>query len=76
MKVTAKFKTLALAAAFAALPTIAMADIAADIQHPLWYKAPSEKTMEIAKKDDITGIVVSDGQRGVIVRYFMARGSR
>jgi ribose transport system substrate-binding protein len=64
MKVTAKFKTLALAAAFAALPTIAMADIAADIQHPLWYKAPSEKTMEIAKKDDITGIVVSDGQRG------------
>ena len=30
MKVTAKFKTLALAAAFAALPTIAMADIAAD----------------------------------------------
>ncbi len=64
MKVTAKFKTLALAAVFAALPTIAMADIAADIQHPLWYKAPSEKTMEIAKKDDITGIVVSDGQRG------------
>ena len=64
MKVTAKFKTLALAAVFAALPTIAMADVAADIQHPLWYKAPSEKTMEIAKKDDITGIVVSDGQRG------------
>lgn len=64
MKVTAKFKTLALAAVFAALPAIAMADVAADIQHPLWYKAPSEKTMEIAKKDDITGIVVSDGQRG------------
>jgi ribose transport system substrate-binding protein len=64
MKVTAKFKTLALAAVFATLPTIAMADVAADIQHPLWYKAPSEKTMEIAKKDDITGIVVSDGQRG------------
>ena len=64
MKVTAKFKTLALAAVFAALSTIAMADVAADIQHPLWYKAPSEKTMEIAKKDDITGIVVSDGQRG------------
>ena len=64
MNVTAKFKTLTLAAVFAALPTLAMADIAADIQHPLWYKAPSEKTMEIAKKDDITGIVVSDGQRG------------
>lgn len=64
MKVTAKFKTLTLAAVFAALPTFAMADVAADIQHPLWYKAPSEKTMEIAKKDDITGIVVSDGQRG------------
>ena len=64
MNVTAKFKTLAMAAVFAALPTIAMADVAADIQHPLWYKAPSEKTMEIAKKDDITGIVVSDGQRG------------
>lgn len=64
MNVTVKFKTLALAAVFAALPAIAMADVAADIQHPLWYKAPSEKTMEIAKKDDITGIVVSDGQRG------------
>ena len=49
---------------FAALPAIAMADVAADIQHPLWYKAPSEKTMELAKKDDLTGVVVSDGQRG------------
>jgi len=64
MKVTAKIKTLAVAAVFAALPAIAMADIAADIQHPLWYKAPSEKTMELAKKDDLTGVVVSDGQRG------------
>jgi ribose transport system substrate-binding protein len=64
MKVTTKFKTLALAAVFATLPAIAMADVAADIQHPLWYKAPSEKTMELAKKDDLTGVVVSDGQRG------------
>lgn len=64
MTVTNKIKTMALAAVFAALPAIAMADVAADIKHPLWYKAPSEKTMEIAKKDDITGIVVSDGQRG------------
>ena len=64
MKVTAKFKMLALAAAMSALPTLAMAGVAADIKHPLWYKEPSAKTMELAKKDDLTGIVVSDGQRG------------
>lgn len=64
MKVTSKFKLLALAAVMSAIPSLAMADVAADIKHPLWYKAPSEKTMELAKKDDLTGVVVSDGQRG------------
>jgi hypothetical protein len=64
MKVTAKFKSFAFAAALSALPTLALADVAADIKHPLWYKEPSAKTMELAKKDDLTGVVVSDGQRG------------
>ena len=64
MKVTAKFKSLAFAATLCALPTLALADVAADIKHPLWYKEPSAKTMELAKKDDLTGVVVSDGQRG------------
>jgi len=64
MKVTATFKTLALAAVFAAIPAIAMADVSPDIKHPLWYQPPSAKTMELAKKDDLTGVVVSDGQRG------------
>lgn len=64
MNVTAKFKLFAFAAALTALPGLALADVAADIKHPLWYKEPSAKTMELAKKDDLTGVVVSDGQRG------------
>ena len=58
------FKKMALALSVAMLPCAALADIAADIEHPLWYKAPSEKTMELAKVDDLTGMVVSDGQGG------------
>lgn len=58
------FKSFALAMTVAVVPGFAMAEIAADIQHPLWYKEPSAKTMEIAAKDSIDGIVVSDGQRG------------
>ena len=42
------FKRMALALSVAMLPCVALADVAADIQHPLWYKAPSEKTMELA----------------------------
>lgn len=57
-----RFAALAMSAAF--LPGMALAEIAADIQHPLWYKAPSAKTLEIAAMDSIDGVVVSDGQRG------------
>ena len=39
-------------------------NIAADIQRPLWYTAPSAKTLELAKIDDLSNTVVSDGQRG------------
>lgn len=58
------FKRAALALSVAFLPSFALADVAADIQHPLWYKAPSEKTMELAKLDNLEGVVVSDGQDG------------
>lgn len=57
-------KSFMLAASVALLPGFALAEIAADIQHPLWYKEPSAKTMEIAAMDSIDGVVVSDGQRG------------
>ena len=39
-------------------------NIADSVRHPLWYNAPSEKTMELAALDDLTNVVVSDGQRG------------
>jgi ribose transport system substrate-binding protein len=39
-------------------------NISDKVKHPLWYKAPSEKTMELAKIDDLTNTVVSDGQKG------------
>ena len=58
------FKRAALAVSVALLPSFALADVAADIQHPLWYKAPSAKTMELAKLDNLEGVVVSDGQDG------------
>ena len=58
------FTRAALAMTVALLPGFAFADIAADIQHPLWYKAPSDKTMELAKLDNLEGVVVSDGQDG------------
>ena len=57
-------KAFALAMTVAIVPGFAMAEIAADIEHPLWYTAPSAKTMEIAAMDSIDGVVVSDGQRG------------
>lgn len=57
-------KAFALAMSVAIVPGFAMGEIAADIQHPLWYKEPSAKTMEIAAMDSIDGVVVSDGQRG------------
>ena len=39
-------------------------NIASDIKQPLWYQAPSAKTMELAKVDDLSNTVVSEGQRG------------
>ncbi len=39
-------------------------NIADDIKQPLWYQAPSAKTLELAKIDDLSNTVVSDGQRG------------
>jgi ribose transport system substrate-binding protein len=57
-------KAIALAVSVAIVPGFAMGEIAADIEHPLWYNAPSEKTMELAKLDDLSNTVVSDGQRG------------
>ena len=59
-----KIKTLALVMSVAAMPGLALAEITADIKHPLWYKEPSPKTMDLAKLDDLSGVVVSDGQRG------------
>ena len=58
------FKRMALALSVAMLPGVTLADVAADLQQPLWYKAPSEKTMQLAKQDDLSNTVVSDGQRG------------
>lgn len=39
-------------------------NISADIKQPLWYTAPTAKTLELAKIDDLSSTVVSDGQRG------------
>jgi ribose transport system substrate-binding protein len=49
-----------------ALPAFAQqaANIASDLKQPLWYQPPSAKTMELAKIDDLSNTVVSDGQRG------------
>jgi ribose transport system substrate-binding protein len=35
-----------------------------DVRHPLWYKAPTERTLELAKIDDLSNTVVSLGPRG------------
>lgn len=40
-----------------------MADID-DLRHPLWYEAPTERTLELAKIDDLSQTVVSLGPRG------------
>ena len=56
---TALFAYLALSTA-----SFAVDNIAADIKQPLWYTAPSAKTLELAKIDDLSNTVVSDGQRG------------
>ena len=56
-----KFALTAIAAA--AIPIASNAAIG-NVKHPLWYKAPTAKTLELAKIDDLSNTVVSDGQRG------------
>ncbi|WP_417525502.1 substrate-binding domain-containing protein [Marinovum sp.] len=46
-----------------ALPVLAQSNIG-DVRHPLWYEAPSERTLELAKIDDLSQTVVSQGPRG------------
>jgi ribose transport system substrate-binding protein len=51
----------------ATLTTLALANPASnigDVKHPLWYQPPSEKTLELAKLDDLSQTVVSDGEQG------------
>jgi ribose transport system substrate-binding protein len=57
-------KRLALALSVAVLPVTGFAGVADNIKHPMWYQEPSQKTMDLAKIDDLSGVVVSDGQRG------------
>lgn len=63
MKKRTLIKLALTAVAAAALPIGAYATIG-NVQHPLWYKAPTAKTLELAKVDDLSNTVVSDGQRG------------
>lgn len=57
------FKFALGAIAAATIPLAAQATIG-NVKQPLWYKAPSAKTLELAKIDDLSNTVVSDGQRG------------
>jgi len=63
MKKRTLIKLAATAVVATALPMGAFATIG-NVQHPLWYKAPTAKTLELAKIDDLSSTVVSDGQRG------------
>ena len=45
------------------MPALA-ADNIGDVRHPLWYEAPTERTLELAKIDDLSETVVSQGPRG------------
>ena len=53
-----------LAASVAPGAVYAADNIAADLDQPLWYQPPTAKTLELAKIDDLSSTVVSDGQRG------------
>ena len=57
------FKFALGAIAAAAIPVIGQATIGS-VKQPLWYQPPSAKTLELAKIDDLSNTVVSDGQRG------------
>lgn len=60
--VTATVATVALTIG-GALPLAAQSNIG-DVRHPLWYEAPSARTLELAKIDDLSETVVSLGPRG------------
>lgn len=45
------------------LPTLAQSNNIGDVKHPLWYEAPTERTLELAKIDDLSQTVVSLGPR-------------
>jgi ribose transport system substrate-binding protein len=47
----------------AALPALSQSNIA-DLRHPLWYEAPTERTLELAQIEDLSQTVVSQGPRG------------
>ena len=50
-----------------ALPLFAQeASNIGDVDQPLWYQPPSAKTLELAKIDDLSATVVSDGPKGEI----------
>jgi ribose transport system substrate-binding protein len=62
-----KMRTTILCNFLATWATLALANPASNIgnvKHPLWYQPPSEKTLELAKIDDLSQTVVSDGERG------------
>ena len=65
-----KSKILSLTAALltaTALPLFAQeASNIGDVDQPLWYQPPSAKTLELAKIDDLSETVVSDGPKGEI----------
>ena len=63
MKKRSMILIAATAIAAAAVPLATTAAIG-PVKHPLWYKAPSAKTLELAKINDLSNTVVSDGQRG------------
>ncbi len=48
------------------IPVLAHAadNIGPNVKQPLWYQPPSAKTMELARIDDLSNTVVSNGQRG------------
>lgn len=49
-----------------ALPLAAQeaGNISPDIEHPLWYQPPTDKTLELAQMDDLSETVVQPGPRG------------
>lgn len=62
-RMTRRLATALLFSAF--VPGFALAaDNIGNVAHPLWYRPPSAKTLELARLDDLSNTVVSDGQRG------------